>query len=235
VADRIADYSFERLRQNLTLANSQWTAAGVKRLLDIDAQVLYPPVANPAADVAWQNRRAAFLAVGRLSPEKEYERLMRILARVRRDVPELTLTIVGTWDRFTWRYMREVKRQAAALGSWIVFRQNLTRDDVRNLMASSRYGIHGMREEHFGMAPAEMVRAGMIVWVPRGGGQVEIIGDEPALLYEDEQEAAEKILQVLGRPAEQQRLREHLREQAAMFGTDRFVDEMRSIVATFRS
>ena len=39
--------------------------------------------------------------------------------------------------------------------------------------------LHGMREEHFGMAPAEMARAGVIVWVPNGGGQMEIVGDEP--------------------------------------------------------
>ena len=26
------------------------------------------------------------------------------------------------------------------------------------------------------MAPAELVRAGVIVWVPDGGGQVEIVG-----------------------------------------------------------
>ena len=45
-------------------------------------------------------------------------------------------------------------------------------------MATHRYGIHGMREEHFGMAPAEMARAGAIVWVPRGGGQTEIVGGE---------------------------------------------------------
>ena len=51
-------------------------------------------------------------------------------------------------------------------------------------MASHRYGIHGMREEHFGMAPAELARAGAIVWVPRGGGQMEIVGHEPALMFD---------------------------------------------------
>ena len=45
-----------------------------------------------------------FLAVGRISPEKEYERVMAILARVREHVPDITLTIVGTWDRHARRY-----------------------------------------------------------------------------------------------------------------------------------
>ena len=55
-----------------------------------------------------------------------------------------------------------------------------------------------MREEHFGMAPAEMARAGCIVWVPRGGGQMEIVGREPALMYESDDEAVEKISATLG-------------------------------------
>ena len=56
------------------------------------------------------------------------------------------------------------------------FCDDASRDEVRALMATHRYGIHGMREEHFGMAPAELARAGCIVWVPRGGGQMEIVG-----------------------------------------------------------
>ena len=45
-----------------------------------------------------------FLAIGRISPEKEYERVMNDPARVRERVPDLTLTIVGTWDRHARRY-----------------------------------------------------------------------------------------------------------------------------------
>jgi len=234
LTDRIADFSLERLRQNLTLANSHWTAARVKQLLAIDARTVYPPVADPAPVLPWSDRRTAFVALGRISPEKEYERSMRILSRVRRHVHNLTFTIVGTWDRHAARYLRELERLATALGPWIQFRRDLTRDEVRQLLSSDRYGIHGMREEHFGMAPAEMVRAGMIVWVPRGGGQVEIVGDAAALLFDTEEEAAEKILGVLADTKEQTRLRAHLQSRAKLFGTDRFVEEMRSIVADFR-
>jgi glycosyltransferase involved in cell wall biosynthesis len=91
---------------------------------------------------------------------------MKILARVRQHAPDITLTIIGTRDRHARRYFQSLTSLAASLGSWIDFRDNLTRDDVRALMASCRYGVHGMREEHFGMAPAEMARAGAIVWVP---------------------------------------------------------------------
>jgi glycosyltransferase involved in cell wall biosynthesis len=101
-------------------------------------------------------------------------------------------------------------------------------------MAGHRYGIHGMREEHFGMAPAEMVRAGCIVWVPGGGGQVEIVGDEPRLLYASEDDAVEKIARTLADPAEEDRLRDRLDRRALRFTTAHFVDQVRRIVAEFR-
>ena len=235
IADNVAGFSAERMKNNLTLANSNWTASRVKELLGIDAQTLYPPVVAPAPPIPWSDRRNAFVSMGRLSPEKEYERSMNILARVRRHVPDLTFVIVGTWDRNTSHYTRHLQRLAASLGSWIQFRENLSRDEVRALAASSRYGVHAMREEHFGMAPAELAQAGAIVWVPRGGGQTEIVGNEPMLLYDSEDEAADKIMRVIDNEREQARLREHLASRSVMFTSERFMEQVRSIVGTFHA
>jgi glycosyltransferase involved in cell wall biosynthesis len=234
LADRLAGFSLERMKSNLTLANSNWTAKQIERSLGIKAQTLYPPVVDPAAPRPWEERRPGFLAIGRISPEKDYERIMRILARLRVSDQNLTLTIIGTADRHVAGYYSRLRAEAASLGSWIEFREDVARDEVAALMASHRYGIHGMREEHFGMAPAEMVCSGMIVWVPNGGGQVEIVGDEPALAFESDHDAVDSIAQVLSSAEEQQRLREHLAARGQLFGTTRFVDEVQAIVSAFR-
>jgi glycosyltransferase involved in cell wall biosynthesis len=206
----------------------------VQRFLGVATHTLYPPVVDPAPGLPWDERRDAFLAIGRISPEKELERVMRILARVRERHPGLTLTIVGTPDRYARRYLDQVVAQATALGPWIQFRQDISRDEVRALMASHKYGIHGMREEHFGMAPAELARAGAIVWVPRGGGQMEVVANEPALMYDSEDEAVEKILAVMADAAEQARLRHGLAATSDWFSTARFVQRVRDIVGDFR-
>ncbi len=229
-ADALAGFSLERMKTNVTLANSAWTAGKIEAHLGIRARVLYPPVADPAAHVPWDDRANAFLVIGRISPEKELERVMRILGRVRETHPDVTLTIVGTSDRLTASYMDSLRRLAAAIGPWVTFRENLSRDEINRLMAATRYGIHGMREEHFGMAPAEMVRAGMVTWVSDGGGQVEIVGDEPLLRYRDEEDAVAKIARVLDSPDEQARLVAHLAAQAARFSVDRFCREIREVV-----
>jgi glycosyltransferase involved in cell wall biosynthesis len=233
-ADRLADFSVERMKANLTLANSYWTAAQLQRSLGTGARTVYPPVVDPAPPTVWEKRQDRFLAIGRISPEKEYERMMRILACVRPRNSDITLTIVGTSDRHARRYVERLRRLAISLGPWIEFRSNLSRSEVRSLMATCRYGIHGMREEHFGMAPAEMVRSGMIVWVPHGGGQVEIVGVNPALVYDSDEQAADSISRVLSSPPEQRRLRDELAVCSERFRVDRFIAEVREIVRTFR-
>ncbi len=232
LADRIAGFSLERMKRNLTLVNSDWTGSEMYRFLGIPTRTLYPPVVDPAPGAPWAERKNGFLALGRLSPEKEYERVMRILARVREHVPDLTLTIVGTWDRHGRRYRDRLLALARSLGPWIEFRHDASRDEVRALMAAHRYGIHGMREEHFGMAVAEMARAGCIVWVARGGGQMEIVGREPVLMYGTEDEAVEKIARTLGDPIEQLRLRMGL-TTTDRFSTHHFVEQVHNLVANF--
>ncbi len=236
-SDRLAGFSVERMKANLTLANSDWTASRIRSFLGIEARTLYPPVVAAAGGPEWSERQRGFLAMGRLSPEKEYERVMRIVARVRRHAPGVTLTIIGTWDAATHGYYKSLVDLAASLDpdrSWFAIRRDLSRDEVRGVLTNTRYGIHGMREEHFGMAPAEMVRAGMIVWVPDGGGQVEIVGEAPELRFASEEQAVEAISRVIGDEEQQRRLRAHLAAQGERFGVERFTAAVRDIVTSFR-
>jgi glycosyltransferase involved in cell wall biosynthesis len=232
-ADRVADFSFERMKSNVTLVNSDWTGRHVASFMGVTTRTLYPPVVDPAPGLAWDERRNGFLAVGRISPEKEYERVITILSRVRQRHPAITLTIIGTCDRHHQRYLQSLQSLARSLGNWIEFRHDLSRDELRAMMASHRYAIHGMREEHFGMAPAELARAGAIVWVPRGGGQMEIVGNEPALMFDSEDQAVANISATLSSAVEQRRLRELLGVRSEQFSTERFMRQVRELVDNF--
>jgi len=92
-----------------------------------------------------------------------------------------------------------------------------------------------MREEHFGMAPAELARAGVIVWVPRGGGQMEIVGNEPALMYDSDDDAVAKITSTIASPSEQLRLSRLLAEVSEQFSTGNFIRQVRDIVNNFKA
>jgi hypothetical protein len=73
------------------------------------------------------------------------------------------------------------------------------------------------------------------VWVPRGGGQMEVVGREPALMYDSDNDAVAKIVRTLEDPREQDRLRAQLAAHAERFSTTHFMTEVRRIVEAFEA
>jgi glycosyltransferase involved in cell wall biosynthesis len=214
------------MHHNVTLVNSDWTGRLAQQRYGFASRTVYPPVTGAFPDVPWHAREPGFVCVGRISPEKELDRVIDIVTAVRRRVPEVTLHLVGTGDHGA--YHRRIAGRVRAAG--FTLHEDLSRGALAALVARQRYGIHGMREEHFGMAPAEMVRAGCVVWVPDGGGQVEIV-DDPRLVYGSVDEAIATILRVLRDPHEETTLRKHLAGRAPLFSAERFMVEVRQAVA----
>jgi glycosyltransferase involved in cell wall biosynthesis len=220
----VAGFRLTVAQRNVTLVNSDWTGRLI-RAQGFVTRTLYPPVVAAGAPPPWETRAPGFVCIGRIVPEKELERVIDIVAGVRRQVPAVTLHIVGTRD--DGPYYERVAARARAEG--FALHEGLTRRALGELLAANRYGIHGMREEHFGMAPAEMVRAGCVVWVPNGGGQVEIVND-PRLTYGSVEEAIGKITAALRDPHEEATLRKHLAARADRFSPERFMREVRAAV-----
>lgn len=226
--DRLAGTSIERMKQNITLTNSDWTGRAVQRLHGIASRTLYPPIPARFAEVPWEARRNAFLCLGRFSPEKNLERVIDIVAAVRQQVPDVRLCLAGTPGPPD--YYRRIREHARQAGDWVWFEENLSREALLALMPGFRYGIHGMLDEHFGMAPAEMAAAGAIVFVPNGGGQVEVVDRDNRLVYDTLENAVTSIVAVM-RDAEMQRqIRAQLKVRAQLFSSERFMANFRSIV-----
>ena len=228
---RLGGFSFDRMKENLTLANSAWTAGKVREQHGIESIVLHPPILDDFPDVPWAERESGFVCIGRIAPEKELEKIIDILASVRDRGHEAHLHIIGTSAHN--RYYREILRRVRANASWISLDENLSRDQLVRLVSQHRYGIHGMEEEHFGMAVAEMVQAGCIVFAARGGGPEEILGSDQRLLYATREEAATKIIQAMTDPDLQISLRSHLGERKSLFSVNDFIRRIREIVDAF--
>jgi glycosyltransferase involved in cell wall biosynthesis len=90
-----------------------------------------------------------------------------------------------------------------------------------------------MDGEHFGMAVAEMVSAGCIVFAPKNGGPAEILGGDERLLYSSPQDAAEKIGMTMVSCERQTQLRDYLALRSSLFSAQRFVNQIRELVNTF--
>jgi glycosyltransferase involved in cell wall biosynthesis len=226
--ERLAQFSMARMKQNVTLANSDWTRGLLQRLHGIEARTLYPPVNVQFPDVHWSARVNGFLCVGRLSPEKNLDRVIDIVAGVRQHAPDVTLCLAGTPG--PKKYCDHIRQRVSAAGGWVSVRENLSHQELRALIPIYRYGIHGMPIEPFGMAPAEMAAAGCIVFVPNDGGQIEIVNSDPRLVYHATSDAIDRIIRILENPVEQHAVRNVLMSRAQMFAVERFVSAFREIV-----
>ena len=228
---RISGFSFERMKQNLTLVNSDWTGTKVRECHGIEATTLYPPVPGIFPEVAWEDRENGFIAIGRIAPVKELEKMIDTLATVRSQGWDIHLHIVGEPENR--RYYERILQRVRENASWIFLEENLSREELVELVSRHRYGIHGRTEEHFGIAVAELMRGGCLVFIPRGGGQVEIVEGDERLLYATAEEAAEKIIRVMSDRDLQQVLRTHLASKKDLFSTEQFMRRFQELVRHF--
>ena len=229
-AARVARLSPPRMKQNLTLVNSAYMAARVRTLHGIAPIVLHPPVPGDFPAIPWAERDNGFVCVGRLSREKRIDTIVDILRRVRAGGDDVTLDVVGIPDDRT--HVRVVRRLAREHAAWMRVHLDVPRDELIRLMTRRRYGIHAMRDEHFGIAVAEMVRAGTIPFVSAGGGPVEIVGTD-TLCWSDPTDAVAKIRALLHSPERQSALCQHLAGRAALFSAERFCAALRALVRDF--
>jgi len=230
LCDRVAPTRLEGWKRNVTLANSAWTADRLHQKLGISSQVLFPPVVVDFPPRPWAERDKGFICLGRISPEKCTHSAIEILQKVRERGHDVHLHILGGLDGSD--YANKVRGLAERFREW-VFLEGLTHGSRKiELLSSHRFGINACPSEAFGIAVAEMVLAGCVVFVPSGGGQVEIV-NHPDLIYANEADAVAKIDSILTREPEQESLCAHLRQRSNTFSVETFVETIRRVVAEF--
>lgn len=229
---RVSGFSFERMRNNVTLVNSDWTGQQFDQAYGAPWQKLYPPVVRGAASLPWATREDSFLCIGRFSADKRHDTIVEILTRVREQGHAVKLHIIGSsmGREIDLPYRTVLAELVQCHWEWVTVHENISRTEMEELVGQSRYGIHAKRDEHFGMAPAEMVRAGCVVFVSNDGGQVEIVGAEERLRYNSVSDAVEKIVGVLEDKVAQTELRSVLAERASFFTPEQFMAGIRAVV-----
>jgi len=216
----VAGYDFRRIASSRILANSASTAAAIERFYQVSSRVVYPPAPGKFPEVAWEDRAPAdFYTAGRLNAEKRQDWIVETLAEVRKSCPEIRLHVVGMPDPLSdqSRYEARLRELVREHRTWADLHISIPRADLSKLAARCRYAIHAMRDEHFGIAPAEGLLAGCVPFVHASGGQVEIVGGHPALCFDSREDAVRKIVPVVRDGNLQRELRDFLRPRAEMF------------------
>jgi len=224
---RLSGFTVDGIKRNVTLVDSNWTGRLAQEAYGLETRTVYPPVTDQGPDIPWEKREGGFVCMGRIIPEKQIERTVEILQRVRDTGRDVHLHIVGrAIDR---GYADRLKGFCRKKGEWATVDGDFAGRDKMEFLSRHKFGIHGKENEPFGITIAEMVKAGCVVWVPKGGGQVEIV-NHADLIYNDRDDAAAKIGAVIASAERQGRLREHLARQASRFSTGLFMTTIRDTV-----
>ncbi len=219
----LLDVDDQRIANNLTFVNSRWTGKKfVERYPGGSPVVLHPPVKLDENPLPWREKSDQFVAVGRISPEKKLEESIAILEQVRGRGHDVRLVIIGLRDNE--RYFRRIENLASTR-EWVTIREALPHEKLLAALRQSRYGIHAMPLEHFGIVVAQMIGYGCVPFVRDDGGPFEIVRDR-RLAFASIPEAVERIDAVLRDEHLQSELSERMRSRAHDLGVEAFREKL---------
>ena len=201
------------------VANSRTVAERVRRAYGREATVVYPPVdvkrfaaaaaRYPAATEGW------YVVVSRLVPHKRVDLAVAAFARL-----GIPLKVVGEG-----RSARELR---AGAPPGVEFLGRLDDSATAEVIARSR-GLVVPAVEDFGITAVEAQAAGRPVVAFAAGGALEsVVAEETGILFPDP--TVESLVAAVRRCEVATWDRSKLQANAARFGRERFMTEMRTIV-----
>ena len=183
----------KEVRNVPAVCNSNYTRNVFDEAFDHESEVISPPVSIEFESLPdFEDREDAFVCVGGISPTKDQKGLIRIFDELNKEF-DLDLYIIGSGAS---KYADEVENMAEKR-DFVHFEGRLSREEMKERISGVKYGIHNQRGEHYGLAPAEMVKAGCVVFVREKGGQTDIVNNQRELIFSGESEAVKKISKVV--------------------------------------
>jgi len=157
------------------LCNSLYTREAIKRYWQREATVVYPPLAPVFMERPpnlEEPRENILLSVGRFTPLKRQDFLIRSFKEIRGEVKDARLILAGFIDERHAGYFAEV---SSCQDESIEFRINPSDEDLLQLYRRAKLFCHPRIGEHFGLSPIEAMSQGVPVVAYNSGGITEVI------------------------------------------------------------
>ena len=156
-------------KNDLIIANSHFTAKSITESYDITVnRVIYPSVEVSISTPEKVSNR--LVSLGRFSPDKRQLEQIEMM----KNLPNHELYLIGFKNNV--KYFNKCESCIADLGLSNVKlfpdANQSTRDEI---LRSSRYFIHTLRNEPFGITTVQGIAAGCIPIVHNSGGQKEVV------------------------------------------------------------
>lgn len=209
------------------ISNSLWSAKILKEKYNYCCdQNIYPAVVSEFRNVPWENKANTFVSIGRIAPEKRVEQQIDILERVRALGHDICFHLIGGIPDDSYGQMI---RNRCRKKSWIRLEGRKNGPEKEQLLTGAKFAIHTRPHEAFGIAVAELVKAGCIPFIPDTGGQTEIVPFEE-LQFSTVEDAVHKIDDILRNDSAQEQILKKLAGQKPLFSAEQFCEQARAVI-----
>ena len=193
-----------------------------------NSSVFYPPTTFEFDGGAAGRDPLLAIYVGRIFPPKRITDIVAIAERARAlSGKDIKLRIAGVLAPIPYT---DLLRKLAGERPWLELVGPVYGKEKESFMLSATYALHAERDEAFGIAIAEYLKAGCIPIVPDQGGPKEIVGDE-ALEFRTVEDAANTLSRLVGDDAFREERRRRCAERAAEFSMEAYERRQRAVVA----
>jgi len=178
-------------------------------------------------DLGHEREENSLLFVGRLSPVKRLDLMLRALARVKKKIPDVKLKIIGR----DWGVKKQLMQQAKELSIMdnIEFLEEVPFDTLVEHYNRAKLFVLTSRYEAFGITIMEAIGCGTPGVVTSVGGTPEVVGDSGRLCREDASDVAENIIDVLTHPEKYSQLKENTVKRRKLFDWDIIAERVQKL------
>ena len=167
------------------------------------------------------------ICLGRISPQKRITDIIDIVERSRAlSGKDIKLTVAGPCGN--GEYATRI-RQIVEARAWITLVDGVFGRAKDDLLRSGRFAVHARRDEEFGIAVTEYLKAGLIPVVPNEGGSCEVV-DRPELSYSTNEDAAAKLARLVSDSVFSETMQRHCQSRALEFSRGKFEERQNAIL-----
>jgi glycosyltransferase involved in cell wall biosynthesis len=148
--------NLDDIKRATIITNSNYTKNAIREAWGIDSKVIYPPCPQYSFALSEQEKRENVVcSLGRFTPEKDHE----MIVRVAQNLPSTRFELVGSVTQDKAAYLKKLIDIAPKN---MTFHVNATVQEKIDVLKKSRVLLHTFVGEHFGIALVEAMSAGAI-------------------------------------------------------------------------
>lgn len=221
---------------NLLVANSHFTANCIKRYLDRDSVVVYPPVDVTRFRKGAQNSRKenVVLTVSRLRPGKNLE----IIPLIAKFTQRARFLILGLADQASQSAIRTLKQaiEDHRVNDRVELLTNQPFEKLLEKYSSAKIFLQTQPTEAFGISVVESMASGDVPIVPSNGGPwLDILGQQQGKYgysYRSAEEAAKIVEMLMENESLRVQVSDRAVQRASNFNTSNFERKILRIIET---